>query len=201
MFAAGRKGLLIAVLAAGAGHAEDTSAWDQARWERAEKQAEREMRRLPPSDFTQLPPEVTRELARRGCMVPQSFSFLGEETKPHNVIRGSFAKKGQTDWAVLCSTGGASSIRIFWGGSPRCPDMLAPEADKAYLQNFGDGKIGYSRKISAAGKDVIQECFRAYGGPKPPPIRHQGIEDSFVMKASIIHYCHQGKWLQLTGAD
>jgi hypothetical protein len=43
--------------------------------------------------------------------------------------------------------------------------------------------------------------YRAYGGPKPPPIDHQGIDDAFLEKASVTFYFHKGNWLQLTGAD
>ena len=38
--------------------------------------------------------------------------------------------------------------------------------------------------------------YRAYGGPKPPPIDHQGIE-SGGEKASVVLYCYRGKWLKL----
>ncbi|PYR66590.1 MAG: hypothetical protein DMG20_12690 [Acidobacteria bacterium] len=40
-----------------------------------------------------------------------------------------------------------------------------------------------------------------YGGPKPPPIDHLGINDVFIEKASVVWYFYQGKWLQLQGAD
>ena len=40
-----------------------------------------------------------------------------------------------------------------------------------------------------------------YGGPKPPPLDHDGINDMFVGKASVVWYRYQGRWLQLTGAD
>jgi len=43
--------------------------------------------------------------------------------------------------------------------------------------------------------------YRAYGGPEPPPIEHQGIDDAFLGKASITWYFHKGKWLRLQGAD
>ncbi|MEO8658007.1 MAG: hypothetical protein ABI693_06030 [Bryobacteraceae bacterium] len=42
--------------------------------------------------------------------------------------------------------------------------------------------------------------YRAYGGPKPPPIDHQGIE-SGGDKASVVLYHYRGKWLTLQGAD
>jgi hypothetical protein len=41
----------------------------------------------------------------------------------------------------------------------------------------------------------------AYGGPKPPPIDHQGVDDEFIEKASSTWYFRGGKWLTLTGAD
>ena len=40
--------------------------------------------------------------------------------------------------------------------------------------------------------------YDAYGGPKPPPIDHQGIDDAFVEKASVVHYFHRGKVVQVT---
>jgi len=40
-----------------------------------------------------------------------------------------------------------------------------------------------------------------YGGPKPPPLHHDGINDMFVGKASVVWYRYQGRWLQRTGAD
>jgi hypothetical protein len=55
--------------------------------------------------------------------------------------------------------------------------------------------------ISAASGEAILRYHMQYGGPKPPPIDHQGIEDSFVGKASVIFYYHKGTWLRLTGAD
>ena len=69
------------------------------------------------------------------------------------------------------------------------------------MQGIGGGKIGYSRALSPAGADYILSVYQAYGGPKPPPIDHQGIDDAFLEKASTVHYFHEGKWLRLTGAD
>ena len=50
---------------------------------------------------------------------------------------------------------------------------------------------------------LITSCptTRPMGGPKPPPIDHQGINDAFLEKASSVHYFHEGKWLRLTDAD
>ena len=73
----------------------------------------------------------------------------------------------QYDWAVLCSKNQFSSILIFWGGSTTSVSDIAKAADKAYLQVVdGEGKIGYSRAITALDKEYILEYQRWYGGVK-----------------------------------
>jgi len=159
--------------------------------------ANREVVRLAPSSFKQLPQELIRELERRGCTIPQVWAY----SQPHNVIRGEFLKKAQVDWAVLCSINMKSSILVFANGSPSNPMRVAEGEDLHILQGIGDGKIGYSREISPVDEKYIMDHYRAHGGPKPPPIDHLGINDAFVEKASVVLYFYQGKWLQLTGAD
>ncbi len=160
-------------------------------------EAERRIVRLRPTAFRELPGGVVRELQRRGCTIPQD-AFT---KKPANVIRGEFAKPGQTDWAALCSIHGASTILVFWNGSAKNPAAIAPMEDRNFLQGITATEIGYSRGIAAAGKDFIMGHYRAYGGPTPPPIDHQGIDDAFLEKASVTWYCYDGKWLKLSGAD
>ena len=159
-------------------------------------EAERRIVRLLPSAFPELPRNVVRELQRRGCTIPQSFS-----KPPNNVIRGEFAKSGQTDWAVLCSVKGVSTILVFWKGSERNPAEIVPMEDRNFLQGISSDKIVYSREVNPVGKDFIMRHYDAYGGTKPPPIDHQGIDDAFLEKASVTWYFHLGKWLKLTGAD
>jgi len=55
--------------------------------------------------------------------------------------------------------------------------------------------------ITPVGKDFIMRHYRAYGGPKPPPIDHQGIDCDICQKASTTLYFYRGRWLTLTGAD
>jgi hypothetical protein len=118
-----------------------------------------------------------------------------------NLIKGEFAKPGQTDWAVLCSLGRVSSILIFWNGSVTNVAEIAKRKDIDRLQSWGHDKMVYSWAIAPVGKEYILEHYNAYGGPKPPPINHQGINDAFFGKASVVLYFYEGKWLQLTGAD
>lgn len=160
-------------------------------------EAERRIVRLPPTAFPALPRNVVRKLQRLGCTIPQE-AYTND---PHNVIRGEFAKPGQTDWAALCSVNGVSSILAFWNGSEKNPASIAPMGDLNYLQGITQTEIRYSRRIRAVGKEFIVRHHQAYGGPTPPPIDHQGIDNAFIEKASVTWYFHGGKWLELTGAD
>jgi hypothetical protein len=71
--------------------------------------AESQIRQLAPTAFAELPKQIMLELQSRGCTVPQVYGA----PKPHNVIRGEFQRKGQVDWAVLCSRNGLSSVLVF----------------------------------------------------------------------------------------
>ena len=142
-----------------------------------------------PPVFKQLPRELIRELERRRCTVPQVWG----SRQPSNVIRGEFLKKGQFDWAVLCSVNMKSSILVFAGGSPDNPMTIAELEDMNVLQGVGKGQIGYSRQIMPVGEKYILDHYHAYGGPKPPPLDHLGIDDAFVEKGSVVLYFYQGK--------
>ncbi|QEE27093.1 hypothetical protein FTW19_03140 [Terriglobus albidus] len=152
---------------------------------------------LSPSAFRELPAGVSADLKQRGCLIPQS----GDNGKPNNVIRGEFARPGQMDLAVLCSVRGVSSILVYRKGENRAPASLATRADRNYLETDFQGRQIFVRAIQPVGQDFILEHYRAYGGPKPPAIDHQGIEDEFLEKASIVWYFERGRWLKLTGAD
>ncbi|MGD1095263.1 MAG: hypothetical protein ABSB35_25135 [Bryobacteraceae bacterium] len=165
----------------------------QEQWETADRQ----VRRLQPAAFAQLPKNLVSELQRRGCTIPQVPMIEGLQ----NVIKGEFAKPGQTDWAVLCSVGRVSSILVFWNGSVTNPAEIAKRPDMDRLQGWGGDKIVYSWGITPIGKDYIMEHYNAYGGEKPPPIDHQGVDDAFYGKASEVLYFYEGKWLHLSGAD
>ena len=153
--------------------------------------------RLRTSDFPELPHNIAMDLQRRGCTVPQASGIKGR----HNVIKGQFAKPDQTDWAVLCSVNRASSILIFWNGSEINPTRIENQNDADRLQGDANNNMVYSRAIEPVDKSYIMEHYQAYGGEKPPPIDHQGIDDEFVGKASVVLYFYRGKWLHLTGAD
>jgi len=144
--------------------------------------------RLKPAAFAELPKSFVAELDRRGCTIPQPYT-----NRRANVIRGRFAQPGQTDWAVLCSENGFSSILVFWNNSERHPTEIAKWREP-------DSTVIYDHFIKVVGRKFIVDHYRAYGGPKPPPIDHEGIE-SGGEKASAVLYYYRGKWLKLQGAD
>ena len=135
------------------------------------------------------------ELKKIDCLIPQG---ILDHT---NAFEGEFAIKGQRDWTVLCSTKGKSHIHIFWGGPKRCPSAIAERLDEENLYEESSGSWEYDRGLGKVGEKFIMKHYETYGGPKPPPITHDAIDDGWLEKASVVHYCHQGKWLELTGAD
>jgi hypothetical protein len=161
------------------------------------------IRTLPASAFPELPKTLRKQLETLGCGVPQ----VPGEAEPQNVVHGSFARQGQTDWAVLCSRAGKSSILVFGGKPTTCSGELAIRDDSNYLQGDADGRLVYSRQISSASGKKILEYAKAFSqhdtgkAPANPRLDHVGIEDIFVGKASEIYYCSRGKWQTLQGAD
>ena len=114
----------------------------QDRWANADQQ----LSRLDPSAFTKVPPGVVAALQARHCTIPQATG----DPAPHNIIRGSFVKPGQTDWAALCSRAKASAILIVWGGEAGCSDELEVREDRAYLKRVAGDKIVFTRRIAPA---------------------------------------------------
>jgi hypothetical protein len=145
-----------------------------------------------------LPAAIAKVLLDRNCTVPQP-----EPNGPaRNVIRGDFFEKGQRGWAVFCSVNNSTVLLAFRDDNDTNPDVINQRDDVNYLMLLDQDRVAlYSREIRAVGRDFIIGHYRAYGGPEPPPIDHQGIDDAFLEKASITWYFHRGKWLELQGAD
>jgi hypothetical protein len=180
------------------------------------------VRRLEPSELAGavpgLPAEFVEKLNARGCTIPQfdaggvagagadgvangaasgasdASDAAGSAAQPNNAIRGEFARRGQKDWAALCSNGTTSTIVIFWGKATACPASLARLDDAHYLKAGGgkrDRTLHYSRAIRALGEDGLDA---RPGLGELRPLKHQGIDDRFVGKSSAFFYCNEGKW-------
>ncbi|HYV67184.1 MAG TPA: hypothetical protein VE964_13140 [Myxococcales bacterium] len=156
---------------------------------------------LSPGELSALPAAIKQELDNMGCRIPQAY-----EAQPNNAVQGEFARKGQKDWAVLCSKGGSSRLLIFWGGPAKCPDPRRVAADQEFLQSQNDQKAGataqpdaklyFSRMIAVLNPEATKGQFAARGGKKLAP-DHDGIEESIPLEqSSIVHYCANGRWAQ-----
>jgi hypothetical protein len=159
----------------------------------------------PPRSFAQLPPIVQETLVAEGCGIPESgFSLPRVKVTPStNVIQGQFAASGQDDWAVLCTKRGRTSIRVFWGGAASCPAQFEGRPSEYEINIDGPDGPYFDRTITGASPARIREAHGRYGaevGQKLPKSLHDGIEDGSE-KASSIHFCDNGRWLRLVGAD
>jgi hypothetical protein len=151
--------------------------------------------RLEPSEVPDLPAEFVEKLNARGCTIPQfdpgDQMMKSMRSGASNIIHGEFARRGQEDWAVLCSNGKTSTIVIFWGKATACPASLARLDDAHYLKPGKDKKLHYSRSIRPLGESDLGD--RA-GIASLRPLQHQGIDDRFIGKSSAFFYCNEGKW-------
>jgi hypothetical protein len=161
--------------------------------------AAKKIKRLPPSAFKELPPEIVGSLQASGCLIPQpdplAIPSLGL-SPPYNVIRGEFAQEGQEDWAVLCSrqvemkptiewhrtskdsgetvvhTGKVwkSIVMFFYAKPTNCPSRLDLNMeDQAGLEGIVNGRIGYTFAIKTAGEKEIQGALEQKDLRVEPP--------------------------------
>jgi len=159
--------------------------------------ADRNIVRLSPDSFPQLPKIVSSYLKFEGYTIPQSYLIT---VKPHNVISGHFKNGSQTDWAVLASKDRVSSILIFWNGMLDTISSIGIAPDKDYLQGIGGKAIAFSRSIELIGRKAVLDYV---GGTDNVTLinEHDGINDLFLDKASAIHYLSSGKWYKFYGVD
>jgi hypothetical protein len=151
-----------------------------------------------PSEFKILSNDIIKILSEKNCVIPQSFN--NNDTLLNNIIVGQFAKVGQLDLAVLCSSANKSNIIIFWGGTSSCPPLREEAEDQMYIYKNGQ-KYEYYRAILTASRNYIGSRNGKNPLVNDNLINHDGIEDAWLERGSVIHYCHNGKWLRLSGGD
>ncbi len=69
------------------------------------------------------------------------------------------------------------------------------------MQQMGENEMAFSHKIVSASPGDIQRHARDYQASVPFRIEHDGIDDGFDGKASVVRYCRLGEWHTLQGAD
>lgn len=155
--------------------------------------------RLSPDAFTQLPALIREDLKKRECTVPQLF-----QKNDSNVIQGHFRNAKQTDWAVLCSVRGTSSILVYHNERTDSVESFGSKKDSSFLQGIGMKPeiYAFSRNLEIADTSLIRKLYFYYdGGPELPLLNHEGINDQYYNKGSNIWYYHKGNWLDLPGED
>jgi hypothetical protein len=151
------------------------------------------IRLLPLASFPSLPRNIVAQLDALHCMVPQTF----EARHPENVIHGSFEKKGSEDWAVLCAHDGRTDLLVFFQSLAEKPFTLAThKLTERMGAETPSSEMGPAWGISSIPQDGLQHSpgVRQHG-----PFDHDGIEDDYVERSSVIHYYRAGNWLTLEG--
>jgi hypothetical protein len=150
------------------------------------------IRLLPLASFPDLPPPVVTQLAGRGCLIPQSF----EAKQPENVVHGSFRAAGSEDWAVLCSSGGVTTLYVFFFGQFDSPIALRTQPDSAWLgAEPGNPVFGSSWGIAVRPLSELRSTPRLRRAIHNPD--HDAIDDARLERSLTIHYFREGSWLDL----
>jgi hypothetical protein len=151
------------------------------------------IRLLPISSFPGLPPAVAAQLRSRHCMIPQTF----EAQAPENVIQGAFRAPGSSDWAVLCSVDGSTTLYAFLGRQFDAPLALRNQPDTAWLDaDPGSSTYGSAWGIAVRSAADLRASRQIHGAAV---FDHDGIEDARLEHSATVRYCQNGRWLALTG--
>ena len=149
--------------------------------------------RLPVSSFPDLPAQVALELTARGCVIPQSYAAH----HPENVIHGSFAHPGSSDWAALCLKNGVVALLVFFGDPNAGPVELSHMQEQSRLSARDPaGQLGFNWVIGSA---TPQQVHDAQAGlqPRPRPLNHDALVDETVNGRAVYRYFEQGRWTQV----
>jgi hypothetical protein len=153
------------------------------------------IRLLPIASFPDLPTAIMDELTRRRCMIPQSF----EAKQPENVIHGAFRAPGSNDWAVLCSSQGASTLYVFFAGQADSPIALRSQSDSTWLDvEPGSSIYGSSWGIAVRSAAELRASPQMHHGAT---LDHDAIDDARLERSLIVHYYQAGRWLDLNRGD
>lgn len=141
-------------------------------------------RLLPPSKYPGLPAPLIQALEKRGCQIPQL-----ERRNPDNVIRGSFFKADQTDWAVLCTTTKVTELLVFADGSADKTTTIASSPNG--FSAWAIGPIAAPTFPSEIEKTALKAD-------------HLGIRSFVYFRDSAegeTLYFHEGRWIHVSGVS
>ncbi len=154
-----------------------------------------------PDSVLGLPAGIRRDLSKRQCLIPKYFGDV--RTMYGAYTKGHFHSGASVDYAVVCHIPARKIQNVLvysdsegvWNGEviERTPFDPAPHSS---------GRCEAS--VGAATSKYILDHTRAYAPEELkhlPRLDHNGIDVSACEKGSVIYYFHEGKWLQLAGAD
>jgi len=147
------------------------------------------IRHLPVSSFPNLPAQLTVQLNRRNCLIPQSY----EAHHPENVIHASLERPGSSDWAVLCSEGGTVTLLVYLSSVPANLFVLAaaPETERLQVHD-ASGALGFN----PATPEQIRSA--QIGLPhRPALLDHDALADSLLDHRTIYRYYLKNTWTVL----
>jgi hypothetical protein len=152
-------------------------------------------KRVSSDAYTAAPATIRADLKRQHCELPETQHW--EQTRL-NIVPGHFGDRAQNDWAAICiASDGSTRVVVFWGKLAPCPAEIRD--GWALRTHFPAGEAGSIYLLAAPAKQIL-EYRKFFGDAHDNPVIHEGIEVGGD-EASIIYYCHQGKWLELQGND
>jgi hypothetical protein len=116
-----------------------------------------EIVRLPVAAFHELPPGIAAILNSRACSIPQPYPH----SRPRNVVQGEFFERGEKAWAIVCSSGKASTILVFRHDGDQTPHELGSFEDRESVTKQDD-TFRYCRDIAAVGREEILRHRESY---------------------------------------
>ena len=155
------------------------------------------IRHLPISSFPDLPPVIQQQLARRGCLIPQTY----EAHAPENVVHASLERPGSSDWAILCSAQGTVSLLVFFGDGSGQPFTLASAPETERLQTHDpSGVLGFNWGVDPATPEQVHDAQLPMRHP-PPRLDHDALADTFVDRHTVYHFYLKSAWIVLEMQD
>jgi hypothetical protein len=155
------------------------------------------IRRLPISSFPDLPPAIQQQLARRECLIPQTY----EAHAPENVVHASLERPGSSDWAILCSAQGTVSLLVFFGDGSGQPFTLASAPETERLQTHDpSGVLGFNWGVDPATPEQVHDAQLPMRHP-PPRLDHDALADTLVDRHTAYHFYLKSVWIVLEMQD
>jgi hypothetical protein len=175
--------------------------------------------RFAPSAFPEIPRGVRQALERRGCVIPQNFASTHDTTAETrnaeladraNVVHGQFFERGKTEWAVICSAHGTTSIMFIPDDTTRrstiSPKMaqLSASPDSTWVERNYDGGWVVDPAIFLTKASTInrtRDGAKLDSAERARPI-HDGLQVADMLDGSgYTIYWTGRRWIQVSSYD